>query len=83
MAQDVDVIGIDEAQFFDDELPNVCDELAYQWHPGHCSRAGYGLYRQTFWPNAFYHGQSRLCDQAACYLCEMRQYCQLFVPENS
>jgi thymidine kinase len=28
MAQDVDVIGIDEAQFFDDELPNVCDELA-------------------------------------------------------
>lgn len=28
MGQDVDVIGIDEAQFFDDELPNVCDELA-------------------------------------------------------
>jgi thymidine kinase len=30
MAQDVDVIGIDEAQFFDNELPNVCDELAYR-----------------------------------------------------
>ena len=29
MAQDADVIGIDEAQFFDDELPNVCDQLAY------------------------------------------------------
>lgn len=28
MAQDVDVIGVDEAQFFDDELPGVCDELA-------------------------------------------------------
>jgi thymidine kinase len=28
LAQDVDVIGIDEAQFFDDELPNVCDQLA-------------------------------------------------------
>ncbi|HEY9261396.1 thymidine kinase [Chitinophaga sp.] len=28
LAQDVDVVGIDEAQFFDDELPNVCDELA-------------------------------------------------------
>jgi thymidine kinase len=28
MGQEVDVIGIDEAQFFDDELPNVCDELA-------------------------------------------------------
>jgi len=28
MAQDADVIGIDEAQFFDEELPNVCDALA-------------------------------------------------------
>lgn len=27
-AHDVDVIGIDEAQFFDDEIANVCDELA-------------------------------------------------------
>lgn len=30
MAQDADVIGIDEAQFFDDGLPEVCDELAYR-----------------------------------------------------
>lgn len=29
LAQDADVIGIDEAQFFDAELPNVCDQLAY------------------------------------------------------
>jgi thymidine kinase len=28
MAHDVEVIGIDEAQFFDDHLPGVCDELA-------------------------------------------------------
>src|SRR5215213_11158574 len=28
MAQDADVIGIDEAQFFDDEIATVCDELA-------------------------------------------------------
>ena len=27
-ANDVDVIGIDEAQFLDDELPNVCQQLA-------------------------------------------------------
>ena len=27
---DVDVIGIDEAQFFDDEIANVCDELAFR-----------------------------------------------------
>jgi thymidine kinase len=28
LAQNVDVIGVDEAQFFDQELPQVCDELA-------------------------------------------------------
>ncbi len=28
MANDVDVVGIDEAQFFDPELPNVCSQLA-------------------------------------------------------
>ncbi len=27
-AHDVDVVGIDEAQFFDDGLPDVCDQLA-------------------------------------------------------
>ncbi len=28
LAGDVNVIGIDEAQFFDDQLPEVCDQLA-------------------------------------------------------
>jgi thymidine kinase len=28
LAQDVDVVGIDEAQFFDDEIINVCQALA-------------------------------------------------------
>lgn len=28
MAQDADVIGLDEAQFFDDQITRVCDELA-------------------------------------------------------
>ena len=28
LAQGVDVVGIDEAQFFDNEIGNVCDELA-------------------------------------------------------
>lgn len=30
LAQGVDVIGIDEAQFFDAEIANVCDELAFK-----------------------------------------------------
>ena len=28
LANDVDVVGIDEAQFFDEELPEVCEKLA-------------------------------------------------------
>ena len=28
LAQDVDVVGIDEAQFFDEEMPNVAETLA-------------------------------------------------------
>ncbi len=28
LADAVDVVGIDEAQFFDDQLPEVCDQLA-------------------------------------------------------
>jgi len=28
LAAGVDVVGIDEAQFFDDQLPEVCDQLA-------------------------------------------------------
>ena len=28
LASDVNVVGIDEAQFFDDHLPDVCDQLA-------------------------------------------------------
>lgn len=30
LASDVDVVGIDEAQFFDDQLPDVCDQLAFR-----------------------------------------------------
>ncbi|GAO41218.1 thymidine kinase [Flavihumibacter petaseus] len=30
LTSEVDVVGIDEAQFFDDQLPDVCDRLAAQ-----------------------------------------------------
>ncbi|HUM96717.1 MAG TPA: thymidine kinase [Chitinophagaceae bacterium] len=30
LAQDVEVIGIDEAQFFDEDIANVCDTLAFR-----------------------------------------------------
>jgi thymidine kinase len=30
LATGMDVVGIDEAQFFDDQLPDVCDQLAFR-----------------------------------------------------
>src|SRR6201992_56666 len=33
LAGDVDVIGVDEAQFFDDQLPEVCDQLGLRGTP--------------------------------------------------
>src|SRR5690606_14128947 len=30
LSQEANVVGIDEAQFFDRELPEVCDSLAYR-----------------------------------------------------
>lgn len=30
LAGDADVVGLDEAQFFDDEVANVCDQLAFR-----------------------------------------------------
>jgi len=30
LAHEVDVVGVDEAQFFDPEIANVCDELAFR-----------------------------------------------------
>ncbi|HZE86079.1 MAG TPA: thymidine kinase [Puia sp.] len=30
LASGTDVVGIDEAQFFDDQLPEVCDQLAFR-----------------------------------------------------
>lgn len=32
VASNIDVIGIDEAQFFDDQLPMVCEQLANRGH---------------------------------------------------
>ena len=33
LSSDIDVVGIDEAQFFDDSLVEVCNELAYKGVP--------------------------------------------------
>ncbi|MEI9944465.1 MAG: hypothetical protein WDN26_09640 [Chitinophagaceae bacterium] len=81
--EDVEVIGIDEAQFFDDQLPNVCDELAYRGIRVIVAGLDMDYTGKPFGPDAIHYGQSRLCNQAPCYLCKMRQHRQLFLPQNS
>jgi len=49
LAGDVDVIGIDEAQFFDAEITMVCEILGRKRNQGNCCWPRYGLFRQTLW----------------------------------
>ncbi len=46
---EIDVVGIDEAQFFDSGLLIVCNQLANNGIRYHC-RIGYGLQREPFRP---------------------------------
>ena len=66
---EIDVVGIDEAQFFDEGLIDVCNQLA---NNGIRSRTGHGLPRQPFRAHA---GTVRHCGrgvQSTCHLCKMR-----------
>ena len=38
LAQDVDVVGIDEAQFFDDQITVVCEAARFKRNEGYCCR---------------------------------------------
>lgn len=69
LAQNFDVVGIDEAQFFDKGLTKVCDQLAR--HP--CDRGGsrHGLPRRTIRTDTRPLCHSRRSDQGSRHLCEM------------
>ena len=66
-ATDVDVIGIDEAQFLDDELPNVCQQLANQGVRVIIAHA---------------NGHGRRCDQGARHLRALRQPGTILAPHH-
>ena len=57
MSSDIDVVGIDEAQFFDDGIVEVCNELANR-----------GV-RVIVAAGLMCH--SRRCAEGACHLCEV------------
>ncbi len=73
LATDVDVIGIDEAQFFDQGLVEVCNILANRGIRDHCGRSGYGLYGKAFRSHPGSAGHCRIRHQGACHLCKVRQ----------
>ncbi len=52
------VVGIDEAQFFDETIVSVIEETGSSWHPRYCHRVGYGFSRRTFWLHARSYGKS-------------------------
>ena len=81
MANDVDIVGIDEAQFFDDEIINVCETLALRGI--RVIVAGLDMdYRAGHLAKCQAVGHCRFHYQTACYLCEVRTSCKYFVPKN-
>ena len=61
------VVGIDEAQFFD----NNCPTFAMNWPTKvsrYCCRFGYGLLGQTLWPYAGHYGHCGIGNQSTCGL---------------
>lgn len=72
MASDVDVVGIDEAQFFDQSIVDVCRQLADAGGEGDCCRSRHGLRRQAFRADACAYGYGGVCDQSACDLRQVR-----------
>jgi thymidine kinase len=61
MTNDADVIGIDEAQFFDDELVYVCEEACRTRRSCSGGWLRYGLLGKTLWPHAQTDGHCRIC----------------------
>ena len=72
LASDVHVIGIDEAQFFDDELPEVCNILANKGIRVIVAGLDMDFKGRPFGPYARYNGYGRVCYQVARCMCKMR-----------
>ena len=74
------IVAIDEAQFFDGDLPKVCNDLANQGY--RVIVAGLDLdYEEAVWSNASSFGNGRRSDQTPCRVCGNGQSCALFTPD--
>jgi thymidine kinase len=76
LAGDVDVVGVDEAQFFDPEIANVCDELAFRGV--RVIVAGLDMdYLETRLAKFLIFCQKLTISPNYMQLCQVRQYCKL------
>ena len=78
---DTEVVGIDEGQFFDNELVDVANQLAQPGRASDHRRAGSGLHRQTLGTDATTPRHRRVHHQNTCDLHEVWPACQL-LPTN-
>ena len=64
---EIDVVGIDEAQFFDEGMQSTCQ----QWHTCNRGRTGHGLPRKAFWSHAGTMRHRRRSVQSTRHMCKM------------
>jgi thymidine kinase len=83
LADQCDVIGIDEAQFFDSELPHVCNKLANRGIRVIVAGFGYGFQRDSIRAHSRIIGHCRVCDQGACHMCAMREFSAVLLSKSS
>ena len=78
MTADVDVVGIDEAQFFDESIVDVCRRLANNGVRG----SGHGLHRKAVRPDARADGNGGVRHQGSRHLRPLRQPRPPFAPPH-
>lgn len=70
-SSDKDVVGIDEAQFFDEGLVDVCNKLADNGIRVIVAGLDMDFRRVPFGPIPALAGYCRRSNQSSCHLCEM------------
>jgi len=83
LTNEVDVVGIDEVQFFDDEIVEVCNKLAAQGIRVIVAGLDMEFYGQSLWPCACLNGHSRICDKSSRHLYQVRQPGTILIQENT
>ncbi len=82
LADDCDVVGIDEAQFFDEGIVDVANQLANEGKRVIVAGLDMDFKGRPFGPYAQSNGDCRICDQSTCNLRAYRKFSQLFAQKN-